>query len=37
MAKKDKAQEQNSRQKTELAQRIAENSQRMVNTYLRLS
>ena len=33
MAKKDKAQEQNSRQKTELAQRIAENSQRMVNTY----
>ena len=33
MAKKDKVQEQNSRQKTELAQRIAENSQRMVNTY----
>ena len=33
MTKKDKAQEQNSRQKTELAQRIAENSQRMVNTY----
>ena len=33
MAKKDKKQEKDSKQKLELAQRIAENSQKVANTY----